>query len=64
MAGTGRAGFGGSPPKVEVVERMLISGVPSSERVAFLAYLGGSASNNRSGETVFNKKEYEAWKKL
>jgi len=59
------AGIGswvGHPPKVTVVERMLLQDVPEEERGAFLVFLGSSAQVTRSGEIVFPKEVYKKWK--
>ena len=59
---TGIGSFLGYPPKVKVVERMLMSSVPEQEREAFTKALGPVVQRTRSGEIVFDASEYRAWK--
>lgn len=59
---TGLAGFHGSPPRAIVTERMLLSQLPEEERQLFMQAIGTRYELTRSGEPVFNKKEYETWK--
>ena len=59
---SGIGGFLGGMPGVYVTERRLISSVPIGERNEFIAFLGKRKEVTRSGEIVFDAKEYETWK--
>jgi hypothetical protein len=59
---TWEGAFVGAPPKVTVVERMLLSQVPENERTAFLQAYSSKVNYTRSGEPVFPVKLYEQWK--
>jgi hypothetical protein len=41
---------------------MLLSQLPEEERQLFMQAIGTRYELTRSGEPVFNKKEYETWK--
>lgn len=59
---TGAVGWMGYPPQAIVLERMLLSQLPEEERQAFMQAVGTRYELNRSGEPVFEKKVYTAWK--
>lgn len=59
---TGAVGWQGYPPQAIVTERMLLSQLPEEDRIPFMQAIGTRYELNRSGEPVFAKKAYTAWK--